>query len=151
VQVELASGYAQELLQTFATSLGEVALRPSIGGTFIITLETLAASSSNIMSHLIWDRKRDGGFPETKELKKRVRDIIEPNRDLGHVDGKKSTITTSQTLKAAANIVHDPVFVSKKQDDRGESIGVQAVATERHNQVGEDRNYDGVCEECAEN
>jgi hypothetical protein len=27
---------------------------------------------------------------ETKELKKRVRDIIEPGRDLGHVDGKKS-------------------------------------------------------------
>jgi hypothetical protein len=28
----------------------------------------------------------DGGFPETKELKRRVRDVIEPGRDLGHVD-----------------------------------------------------------------
>ena len=27
---------------------------------------------------------------ETKELKRRVRDIIEPNRDLGHVDRKKA-------------------------------------------------------------
>lgn len=26
---------------------------------------------------------------ETKEIKRRVRDIIDPNRDLGHVDGKK--------------------------------------------------------------
>jgi len=35
---------------------------------------------------VIWDRKVDGGFPETKELKRRVRDVIQPGRDLGHVD-----------------------------------------------------------------
>lgn len=35
---------------------------------------------------VLWDRKADGGFPETKELKRRVRDVIEPGRDLGHVD-----------------------------------------------------------------
>jgi hypothetical protein len=29
---------------------------------------------------------------ETKELKKRVRDLIQPDRDLGHVDGKKSSV-----------------------------------------------------------
>lgn len=34
----------------------------------------------------MWNRKDDGGFPETKELKRRVRDVIEPGRDLGHVD-----------------------------------------------------------------
>jgi hypothetical protein len=34
----------------------------------------------------LWDRKTDGGFPETKELKRRVRDVIQPGRDLGHVD-----------------------------------------------------------------
>ena len=38
------------------------------------------------MSVTLWDRKVDGGFPETKELKRRVRDVIEPGRDLGHVD-----------------------------------------------------------------
>lgn len=37
-------------------------------------------------SRVLWDRKADGGFPETKELKRRVRDVIEPGRDLGHVD-----------------------------------------------------------------
>lgn len=36
--------------------------------------------------HRIWDRRVDGGFPETKELKRRVRDVIQPGRDLGHVD-----------------------------------------------------------------
>lgn len=34
----------------------------------------------------LWDRRTDGGFPETKELKRRVRDVIEPGRNLGHVD-----------------------------------------------------------------
>lgn len=34
----------------------------------------------------IWDRKIDGGFPETKELKDRVRNVIDPNRGLGHID-----------------------------------------------------------------
>jgi len=37
-------------------------------------------------THLLWDRKTDGGFPEAKELKRRVRDVVDPARDLGHVD-----------------------------------------------------------------
>ncbi|KAK6355220.1 hypothetical protein TWF696_004334 [Orbilia brochopaga] len=64
-----AAYYAQELLQTFSTSLGEVSLRPATGGVFTVTLETLNEGSSALESHLLWDRKRDGGFPETKELK----------------------------------------------------------------------------------
>lgn len=39
-----------------------------------------------IQSRVLWDRKADGGFPETKELKRRVRDVVEPGRNLGHVD-----------------------------------------------------------------
>ncbi len=35
---------------------------------------------------LIWERKRDGGFPEAKVLKQRVRDLVWPERDLGHSD-----------------------------------------------------------------
>lgn len=34
----------------------------------------------------MWDRTVDGGFPETKVLKQRVRDIIDPQRNLGHSD-----------------------------------------------------------------
>ncbi|MFT9166396.1 MAG: Rdx family protein, partial [Komagataeibacter saccharivorans] len=37
-----------------------------------------------------WERKRDGGFPGPKELKQRVRDVIAPERDMGHID-RKST------------------------------------------------------------
>ena len=68
---------AQELLSTFEDALGGVTLCPDdIGGRFIVRVDDT----------VIWDRKRDGGFPEAKELKQRVRDIIAPDRDLGHSD-----------------------------------------------------------------
>ncbi|KAF7541663.1 hypothetical protein G7054_g504 [Neopestalotiopsis clavispora] len=88
-----AAYFAQELLSTFSTSLGEVALQPSTGGTFIVTIQhnSVPASASpseasTLQTRVLWDRKTDGGFPETKELKRRVRDVIEPGRNLGHVD-----------------------------------------------------------------
>ncbi|KAJ4268679.1 hypothetical protein NW762_002746 [Fusarium torreyae] len=88
-----AAYYAQELLSTFSTGLGEVALQPSTGGTFIVSITHQAPGSTEAAStKVLWDRREDGGFPETKELKRRVRDVIEPDRDLGHVDrdhGKK--------------------------------------------------------------
>jgi selenoprotein W-related protein len=78
----LRSGWmAQELLQTFATDLGEVALIPGTGGVFEIRLG----------EELIWERKRDQGFPGPKELKQRVRDVIDPERNLGHVDRASTT------------------------------------------------------------
>lgn len=47
---------------------------------------------------LLWDRKAEGGFPETKVLKQRVRDRLEPGRDLGHSDvgGKKAVKTEGE-------------------------------------------------------
>ncbi|MFP5077576.1 SelT/SelW/SelH family protein [Rhizobium sp. YIM 134829] len=71
-----AGWMAQELLQTFSDSLAEVALIPGTGGAFEIRVD----------GALIWERKRDGGFPGPKALKQRLRDVIEPGRDLGHVD-----------------------------------------------------------------
>ena len=69
---------AQELLQTFGETLGEVALIPASGGSFEIRLN----------DSLLWERKRDGGFPGPRDLKQRVRDMIDPDRDLGHLDRK---------------------------------------------------------------
>ncbi|KAI5845194.1 Rdx family-domain-containing protein [Morchella snyderi] len=96
-----AAYFAQELLSTFSTSLGEVSLLPATGGVFIVEIhhQTPASTTedgSAIVKTILWDRKIDSGFPETKELKKRVRDVIDPSRDLGHVDGRKkpSTETT---------------------------------------------------------
>lgn len=67
----------QELLSTFGQDLGEVALIPRTGGVFQISYD----------GETIWDRKVDGGFPDSKVLKQRVRDRLDPNRSLGHVDG----------------------------------------------------------------
>lgn len=71
-----AAWLAQELLSTFGTDLGEVALVPGTGGVFEIACD----------GETVWERKRDGGFPEAKVLKQRVRDVIAPERDLGHAD-----------------------------------------------------------------
>lgn len=67
---------AQELLSTFAEELEEVSLRPASGGLFQI----------HVNGQLIWDRKTDEGFPDIKALKQNVRDIIAPERELGHID-----------------------------------------------------------------
>ncbi|CAH0052098.1 unnamed protein product [Clonostachys rhizophaga] len=90
-----AAYYAQELLSTFSLALGEVALQPSTGGTFIVAIHHGEAAGER---KVLWDRRADGGFPETKELKRRIRDVVEPGRDLGHVDrhgASKGAATTS--------------------------------------------------------
>jgi predicted Rdx family selenoprotein len=38
----------------------------------------------------LWDRKIEGRFPEAKEVKRLVRDIVAPTRDLGHSDVAKT-------------------------------------------------------------
>ncbi|KAB7619704.1 SelT/SelW/SelH family protein [Alkalilimnicola sp. S0819] len=69
-----ASWLAQELLFTFGETLGEVALVPGSGGVFQLWLE----------GEKLFDRREQGRFPESKELKQAVRDRVEPGRDLGH-------------------------------------------------------------------
>ena len=71
-----AAWMAQELLSTFAEDLGEVALVPGTGGVFMIQCD----------GETVWERKRDGGFPDARTLKQRVRDRLDPARDLGHLD-----------------------------------------------------------------
>ena len=63
-----AAWLAQELLSTFGTDLGEVALAPGTGGVFEITYD----------GETIWKRKADGGFPDAKTLKRRLRDRLDP-------------------------------------------------------------------------
>ena len=103
-----AAYYAQELLSTFDTSLGEVALIPTTGGVFTIdiTVTSQADEIQEVVGRRLWDRASDGGFPgirmiwalhipfliveEVKHLKQMVRDVIDPTRGLGHNDRKAS-------------------------------------------------------------
>jgi selenoprotein W-related protein len=71
-----ATWLASELLTSFGTELGEVALRPGTGGVFRV----------RVGEDLVWDRAVDGGFPDLGLLKRRVRDRVAPGRSLGHTD-----------------------------------------------------------------
>ena len=67
---------AQELLTTFQAEIGEVALMPGTGGIFDV----------RVGEQIVWSRAAEGRFPEMKELKQRLRDVIAPGRPLGHSD-----------------------------------------------------------------
>lgn len=73
-----SSWMAQEILNTFEDEVDELSLLPGTGGIFEITVN----------GQLIWSRKEMGGFPEIAELKKLVRDIVAPDRNLGCIDKK---------------------------------------------------------------
>ncbi len=65
---------AQELLTTFEGELDCLTLRPGSGGIFEVWVN----------GHLLWSRKERGGFPEITELKRLVRDVVAPDKPLGH-------------------------------------------------------------------
>ncbi|KAL7909612.1 Rdx family domain-containing protein [Trichoderma velutinum] len=123
-----AAYFAQELLSTFSLSLGEVALQPSTGGTFIVTIHHLSPSSSSpsVQSTTLWDRKTDGGFPETKELKRRVRDVIDPSRDLGHVDrdhrAAAPPAAEAAPVKETAPVTEQPTKQEQAQNQTSSTI-----------------------------
>jgi selenoprotein W-related protein len=70
-----AAWLAQELLTTFPTEL-EITLEPGFGGVFEVELEGV----------VIFARAERRRFPEPKELKRAIRDHIDPTRSLGHSD-----------------------------------------------------------------
>ncbi|MDP6437528.1 MAG: SelT/SelW/SelH family protein [Gammaproteobacteria bacterium] len=72
-----AAWLAQELLSTFGEEPGEVTLIPDeTGGVFDVHID----------SELVWSRAAKKRFPEVREIKQAVRDIVAPGRDLGHID-----------------------------------------------------------------
>ncbi|KAL9123231.1 MAG: hypothetical protein Q9187_000212 [Circinaria calcarea] len=176
-----AAYLGQELLSTFALSLGEVALIPSTGGVFVVDIfynergskfeeddrnkDARPTGDVTVKSTRVWDRKVEGGFPETKVLKKLVRDIIDPSRDLGHVDGKKKaptatpmvvnessdidmngTATTAPTSLADFIAQTDTAAREQVAVNAGEKGGIKDVGSRDREVV---RNADGsVCEGC---
>ena len=69
---------AQELLTTFSEEINELSLQPSDSGVFRIIVNDV----------IVWDRKEMAGFPEIKILKQKVRDVITPDKTIGHSDRK---------------------------------------------------------------
>ena len=71
-----ATWISQELLNTFESDLSSVTLVPSESGVFDITCN----------GNLIFSRKQENGFVDVAIIKQRIRDLIDPVRNLGHVD-----------------------------------------------------------------
>ena len=71
-----AAWLAQELLTTFEADLTAVSLMPGTGGMFEVRLN----------GAVLFNRKTEARFPESKELKQLIRDVVAPARDLGHSD-----------------------------------------------------------------
>jgi selenoprotein W-related protein len=71
-----ASWLAQEILTTFDEHISEIALKPGKGGVFRVSVD----------QSTVWDRASDGAMPELRILKQRIRDIVAPDKSLGHTD-----------------------------------------------------------------
>ncbi|KAL4913909.1 Rdx family-domain-containing protein [Aspergillus aurantiobrunneus] len=119
-----AAYFAQELLSTFSTAIGEVALVPRTGGIFTVTILPSAPATPTGAGEegvVLWDRKADGGFPEVKELKSRVRNVIDPSRDLGHTDRalRKGEATASGPVSASTSTSASTSAVPSKPAEPG--------------------------------
>ena len=126
-----------------------MALIPVTGGIFTVTMTHATTNSpsdatnsttqpnsvATVKDTVIWDRKTEGGFPETKEMKNRVRNIIEPDRDLGHID------RSLKKGKGQGQAV-------KEEENEEEKMDQAAEAEKNQPAGGENGNSKGDCEDC---
>ena len=74
-----AAYMAQEILTTFGEDVKGVLLQPSeYSGRYTIYID----------DKKVFDRKEAGGFIEIKNLKQLIRDVVNPDKSLGHSDKK---------------------------------------------------------------
>eukprot|EP00527_Entomoneis_sp_CCMP2396_P001200 CAMPEP_0198152758 /NCGR_PEP_ID=MMETSP1443-20131203/61216_1 /TAXON_ID=186043 /ORGANISM="Entomoneis sp., Strain CCMP2396" /LENGTH=104 /DNA_ID=CAMNT_0043818879 /DNA_START=95 /DNA_END=409 /DNA_ORIENTATION=- len=82
-------------MTTFGEDINSLTLIPSRppakGGAFLVSVTTTTSSCPVT----VWDRVAQEGFPEIKELKQKIRDLLNPGKDLGRVDGAKFSTTTA--------------------------------------------------------
>jgi selenoprotein W-related protein len=72
-----AAYMAQELLTTFEEDIKSVTLEPSVvNGKYTLHID----------GTIIFDRKTNGGFEDIKTIKQLVRDVVNPQKSLGHSD-----------------------------------------------------------------
>ncbi|KAL7547598.1 hypothetical protein ACHAWF_010913 [Thalassiosira exigua] len=81
-----ATWIASELLTTFADDPGLASVTVSPRGPPLSEGGTFRISTSG--GRVLWDRGAEGRFPEAKEVKRLVRDVVDPKKNLGHSDNK---------------------------------------------------------------
>lgn len=136
-----ASYLACELLTTFRNDAGlhGVVLvqrgPPSWpGGIFRVSAAPASSADDRTEQRiLLWDRNVEKRFPESKELKQIVRDLVDPEKDLGHSDVKEKADGASgeksdggETAAAAALVAAEDCVECR--ENSGTGSGADAVA-----------------------
>ena len=135
-----AAWISQELLTTFQDELHSVSLipskPPSPAGTFLIRLDDDVT---------VWNRKDEGRFPEAKEVKQRIRDLIRPDKSLGHSDsdnrkgaGQMEQLSQLQQSDSAPAVV----------ESLSTSTTVTFAKTVQSLSLGTSETGEETCEEC---
>lgn len=113
----------------------------STGGVFTITILHSSAADFTAQESILWDRKTDGGFPEVKRLKALVRNIVDPSRNLGHID--RANDAKTQGLRPA-------VEEKKKDGEEGAAGGVDGADAAGKGEASAQAQgrEERVCEDC---
>ncbi|GFH51043.1 hypothetical protein CTEN210_07519 [Chaetoceros tenuissimus] len=86
--------YAKFMIGCMFLSLDTYGFTPSSVHSNLKNIQNVQPSKT--YNKVRWDLKADGGFPESKQLKQRVRDYISPEKNLGHSDVNKSESNKSE-------------------------------------------------------
>jgi predicted Rdx family selenoprotein len=73
---------------------------------------------------VLWDRKVMGRFPESKEVKQLVRDIVDPSKDLGHSDvgaEKNIVVGGGDCIECKEREANEKKGEGKVQEDKEQS------------------------------
>jgi len=130
-----------ELLTTFAYEdrLVSISLIPqgpplSDGGIFRLCASNYDDEDRDIQhdneknTMVLWDRKVNGRFPESKEVKQLVRDVCNPDIDLGHSDVNK--IDNVDNIANSKKDADDCVECKEEQENEQKSIQKSTTTTE---------------------
>lgn len=78
---------------------------------------------------VLWDRKVNGGFPDSKELKQLVRDVIKPGKDLGHVDRHEAGSTQVSSPHKENDEIQEKIDSARKIAEMKETELEQLAAS----------------------
>lgn len=117
---------AQELLTTFEDEHGLAAITltptrpPAPGGEFSVQ----SYNSMNGELKTLWSLKDNGRFPDIKELKRVVRDSVNPSKSLGHSDNDTRLLEVGDTQ--GVGIEGDRTCSKSSRNSRERSLQMEA-------------------------
>lgn len=135
-----ANWIASELLTTFSdvSRLVAVTLIPKSpplaeGGIFRICAHSSSSlegviynnDDSTMNAVVLWDRKKEGCFPEAKDVKQRVRDYVSPAKDLGHSDIVKPLDSSTNDVSKDGDCIE--CKQEEEQQERKDEENIAAV------------------------